>query len=198
MKKNLIILLLLFVTVKVSAQYRLGAKDSARNTFKKEFLLNPLTFFISGFEVGYGRIFNNNRENFRVLLAYYISEGANLYPDNASNLEALKLDMQYLFTRPVQGSLRYYLGGYLTYRSVKLDITGRPASYTAKGSSASFGVLMGARSYASENFFIDLYFGGGPVVPLNSANQNDVDKKFFFPIKRSVIPRAGILLGISF
>jgi len=198
MKNSLIIALLLFFSVKVSAQYSFGAKDSARNTYKKEFLLNPFTFFISGFEVGYGRVFNNNKENFRVLFAYYISEGANLHRDEASNLEAYKIDLQYLFTRPVQGSLRYYLGGFLTYRNIKLDIAGKPTSYVAKGSSANFGVIMGARSYLSENFFFDLYFGGGPTVPLNSANVNDVDQKLFFPVKRAVTPRAGMLLGISF
>lgn len=198
MKNSLIIILLLFFSVKVSAQARFSAKDSARNTFKKEFLLNPFTFFISGFEVGYGRVFNNNKENFRILFAYYISENSNLYPDEASNLEAYKIDLQYLFTRPVQGSLRYYLGGFLTYRNVKLDITGKPTNYVAKGSSASFGVIMGARSYLSENFFMDLYFGGGPTVPLNSSNENDVDRKLFFPVKRAVTPRAGLLFGISF
>lgn len=199
MKKIFFIAVLAAVGIQAAAQQ--GLKDSIKNTYRNEVLLRPLSFFVGGFEVGYGRITKNNKGNFRLLAGYFFSENAITYDgrfDEASNMEGFKVEAQYLGTRPVDGGTRYYAGGYSYFKTISLDIKDNLRSYTANGSALGLGIILGIKSYAVDNFFLDFYLGGGPNISLAHTYEDDVDISVLNPYKRAIVPRAGLTVGLSF
>lgn len=175
-------------------------RDSTLNEYRNEFILNPLSFFVSGFELGYGAIFPDGF-NFRVIGGYYISESAAAYNDKFKNMEGFRVECQYLGLKPVKSSSRYYLGGYANYKQISLEKESSlsPNRFDKLHASAvGFGVLMGIRQYNSGGFFFDFYIGGGPTISVDNTNAEEAHIPIVNPYKRSINPRAGLSIGILF
>lgn len=174
--------------------------DSLRTTYTQEFILNPLPFFVGGFEVGYGAVTPTTLK--RATIGYYFSEEAPSYGSDLTNMEGIRIDLQYLKLKPMDGGMRFFLGGYLNYKAISMDkeiqdvTTSKTVSVS--GSAISVGVLFGMRTFLEENFFIDMYAGGGPTISLNRANEDDVHLPFVNPYKRSINPRLSLSVGIAF
>lgn len=210
MKKALLAFtaLILFCTHSFAQQTE---KDSLSNTYKKEFLLNAASFAVGGFEIGYGQI-KNNRNN-RLFLGYYFSESPDFYGTEEflplateyKNMEGFRAEFQHLFMKPTKSQLRYYGGGYAVFKTIRMDIsktafsssTTTSIDYTANAVSGGFGIIGGVRAYIIDNFFVDIYLGGGVIIPFSSKNIDDVHLDVLNPYKRSINPRAGISLGIA-
>lgn len=212
----LLSIVLLFVTT-LSAQ-RQKIRDSISNTYDREFVINPFSFFVGGFEIGYGKI-TANQMNLRGYLGYYFSENAASYneEDNGttnsngirkefSNMEGVRAEFQFLKIKPVKDDFRFYYGGYAVFKTITMDVestntTGgsiTTINYVAKGSALGAGLLFGMRNYVHENFFFDIYGGGGINISLNRAYEDDVHIPVFNPYKRAVTPRIGCSIGLAF
>lgn len=199
MKKWIMVVILGVVALGVQAQQS-SKRDSALNEYRNEFILNPLPFFVSGFELGYGAIFPDGF-NFRVIGGYYISESASSYSDEFKNMEGFRVECQYLALKPVRSSSRYYLGGYANYKQISLEKESAPNSNRfdkLHASAVGFGVLLGIRQYNSGGFFFDLYLGGGPTISVDNTNAEEAHIPLVNPYKRSINPRAGLSIGILF
>lgn len=216
MKKALLSIIALMLLCQVAeAQQKQAFKDSLRDSYTQEFVINPFSFFVGGFELGYGKIKNNR--NTRGILGYYYSENPDFYDDGYDNsfpsttvkyknMEGFRAEFQYLFMKPTDGGLKYYGGPYGIFKTIKMDITRTSVSsnatvvsdYVARGTSGSVGVIAGVRSFAFDNIFIDLYIGGGITFPFSGSNIDDVHLSVLNPYKRSINPRAGLTLGLAF
>ena len=119
MKKLIFSILALSIVLCAKAQSH--HKDSVRNTYRQEVLLNPFAFFVGGFEMGYGKINAANNRLTRGFAGYYISENAEPYGDDFKNMEGARFEIQHLFIKPTDGRLRYYAGGFLVYKTIKID-----------------------------------------------------------------------------
>ncbi len=218
MKRYLFFAILFTVVFSSFGQQRL--RDSVRNSYKQEFLLNPLPFFVGGFEIGYGQI-NAKQRNHRIFAGYYYSDNPGYYNDEEGNngttnttttvtyrnMEGFRLEGQYLFMRPTDGDIRLYFGPYAIFKTISMDVSRvdkssstvtQTVNYTAKGTSGSFGVLMGLRTYLTDNFFVDYYLGGGITIPFSGSNIDDVHLDVLNPYKRSINPRLGVTIGYAF
>ncbi len=191
-------LFFLFASVSVCAQRQ---KDSILNNSHKEVLLNPFSFFVGGFEMGYGV---TNKENTRIsrgYAGYYFSEDATPYGDDFKNMEGARFEFQRLFTKPIDRTARYYVGGFVVLKTIKIDHKISPTlkNYeTLRGSALSFGLMVGMRNYIIDNFFIDYFIGGGPTLPIGGGNGENINLDVVNPYKRSINPKAGLSLGVSF
>lgn len=200
MKKIIVLLIVALAFTATKAQSYSHRKDSVRNTYHKEVLLNPFSFFVGGFEMGYGVINPANNRITRLFAGYYFTEAADSYGDNFRNMEGGRFELQHLFTKPVDGAMRFYAGGFAVYKTINMEKRiGNTQNYsTVNGSALSFGLIVGARNYVADNFFLDLFIGGGPTIGLNRSNEDDVHLDIVNPYKRSINPRAGFTFGISF
>lgn len=179
--------------------------DSIRNSKTRHFVIHPLSFFVSGFELGYGKTLNKGYEMFKVVAGYYFSDDPWAY-SKGREMEGYRFEFQYLFTKPIDGGIRYYLGGYFTYKSISMGIeedfslNGNPPAIarTAKAAASGLGIMFGTHGYILDNFYVDLYMGGGPTFALNRSGEEDVHLAIANPYKRSINPRFGLSLGISF
>jgi hypothetical protein len=214
MKKVIILVFCLFTVAQLSAQ-RQRLRDSVNNSYRREFLINPLSFLVGGFEVGYTKI-SPERVATRIYAGYYFSENAGSYDGNGSstngtsakykNMEGARFEIQLLKMKPAKSDFLIYYGGYAVYKFINLDVnktttTGSSTTtidYVAKGSALSFGLVIGMRNYVHENIFLDMYAGGGMNISLNHMYEEDVHLPVVNPYKRSINPRAGISVGISF
>ncbi len=199
MKKLIFSILALSIVLCAKAQSH--HKDSVRNTYRQEVLLNPFAFFVGGFEMGYGKINAANNRLTRGFAGYYISENAEPYGDDFKNMEGARFEIQHLFIKPTDGRLRYYAGGFLVYKTIKIDKKVSPTvNYfeTIKGSAVSFGLIVGVRNYVADNFFIDLFIGGGPTIPVGGGDGEYINLDVVNPYKRSINPKAGLTFGIAF
>lgn len=211
MKKIILLFIVLFVsTLAVFSQREKNnelspaeKRDSIYNSKTRHFILQPLPFFVGGFELGYGKMLDNSKNMVRFFAGYYYSEEAGSYVEEARRMEGYRLEVQYLLTRPFNYGEKYYVGGYFTYKAIKMEIgntntspitTYRPVS----GSSSGLGIMVGFKSVIFDNFYFDMYFGGGPTFALNSSNQDDVHIPIVNPYKRSINPRAGLSFGLLF
>lgn len=196
MKKISILAVLLVITLAANAQQ--SHKDTIRNNYTREFMLNPLPFFVGGFEIGYGIV--QEKSNTRVFAGYYFSEEPGSYSSSYTNMEGFRAEIQHLFIKPIDGGMRYYAGGFGTFKTIKMDKNESLPSRTStvNGTAISFGVLIGFRSFVADNFFFDLYLGGGPTIPLNSTFEDEVHIPVVNPYKRSINPKAGLTFGIAF
>lgn len=213
MKRCLLLLAIICISITTFAQQ--SHRDTIRNNFKQEFLLNPFSFFVGGFEVGYGSI-NAKQHNRRLFAGYYYSENPGFYNDESpinnieytyKNMEGFRLEGQYLFMKPTDGGLRFYGGAYAIFKTIKMDITKvdrssstniQTVNYNASATSGSVGIMAGARNYIMDNLFVDLYVGGGITMPFSSNSIDDVHLETLNPYKRSINPRAGITFGLAF
>lgn len=198
MKKSFLFIFILLFAFAANAQQ--SAKDTVRNNYTQEFLLSPLSFFVGGFEIGYGIV--RPKTNTRLLAGYYFSENAVSYGESYNNMEGFRLELQHLFLKPVDGGMRYYAGGYGIYKSISMDKRqfggNNPRTVAVSGSAVSFGIILGVRSFVADNFFFDLYAGGGPTISLNDNNVDDVHIDIVNPYKRGINPRLGLTFGIAF
>ncbi len=199
MKKHYLLFITLLCTLAANAQQ--SKRDSLRNSYTQEFLVSPLSFFVGGFEVGYG--FTTQKTNTKFLAGYYYSENAGSYFDDGitefSNMEGFRVEAQRLFIKPVNGGLRYYAGGYAVYKTIRMDKQVRSNDVQKlTGSALGFGLILGARTFAGDNFFFDLFIGGGPNISLDGSNDDDVHIPIVNPYKRGIVPRAGLTFGIAF
>lgn len=220
MKKFLFFAVLLAITVTAFGQRRQHMRDSIRNTYRQEFLLNPFPFFVGGFEVGYGNI-NAKQRNHRIFAGYYYSDNPGFYNDEEGNngtvsstvdvtyknMEGFRIEGQYLFMRPTDGDIRLYFGPYAIFKTMSIDVSrvdrssptvSQTINYTARGTSGSFGVLLGLRTYLTDNFFVDYYVGGGLTIPFSGSNIDDVHLDVVNPYKKSINPRLGVSVGYAF
>lgn len=174
--------------------------DSVLNSKTNEFVLNPLPFFVSGFEIGYG-IYITETFNFKLVGGYYYSEEAYSYGSGFSNMEGFRAEAQYLMVKPVKRASRYYIGGYLVYKQISL-LKENPANNTIKdklnASAGGIGLILGVRNYLSEGFFLDFNLGGGPTISIDETNAEEAHIPLVNPYKRSINPRAGMSIGILF
>ncbi len=210
MKKGFITILLLLFCFSSSFAQQLK-KDSLSDSYSQEFLLNAASFAVGGFEIGYGSI--SNSRNKRLFLGYYFMENPEFY--NAEefpvttthrNMEGFRAEFQYLFMKPTDAQKRFYGGGYALFKTINMDITKQATAgnttttldYTANATAAGVGVIGGIRVYMIDNFFADLFIGGGIIIPVSSNNIDDVHLDVRNPYKRSINPRAGISFGIAF
>lgn len=196
MKKIYSLLTILCVALSVSAQE--SKQDSTRNSYKQEFLLSPLSFFIGGFELGYGIL--KPKSNTRFMAGYYFSESANSYDNNLSNMEGFRVEVQRLFTKPVNGGRRYYVGGYAVYKTIRMDRDRGTAieNDVVRGTALSFGIILGSRHFVADNFFFDLFIGGGPNISLDKTHDDIVHIPIVNPYKSGINPRGGLTFGIAF
>lgn len=208
---------MVITTVSFSAFSQQSLRDTTRNNYRQEFLLNPFAFFVGGFEVGYGSI-NKKQHLRRVFGGYYFAEDPGFYNDQDNtptinnpevtykNMEGFRLEGQYLFLKPTDGGLRFYGGPFAVFKTINMDISRRVttaqttiiSNYNARASSGILGVIAGARSYVMDNVFVDLYIGGGITVPFSSSNIDDVHLEVLNPYKRSINPRGNITIGLAF
>jgi len=219
MKK--IFLLSVAVLLFSSAFSQKKALDSLRNTYKRGFMINPFSFFVGGFELGYGMMNSRMREA-KIYAGYYFLENPGPYNDrdnnstittnpNATtfkNMEGARFEVQYLFFRPAEDALRYFVGGYATFKTIKMDVSkvnntsGGSSTirtdYTARGSALGVGIVLGIRGYIMDNLFVDIYTGGGINFSLDHRYEDDVNLDVVNPYKKAIIPRGGLSLGIAF
>lgn len=196
--KIILPIILLFVVVSSNAQLR--QKDSVLNSYHKEVLLNPFSFLVGGFEMGYGVTNDAKKRITRFFAGYYISENAESYGDDFKNMEGARFEVQHLFTKPIDRSVRYYVGAFAVYKTIKIEHKVGPANSryeTLRGGAFSFGLMVGMRNYVTDNFFIDYFIGGGPTIPIGGDGEH-INLDVVNPYKRSINPRAGLTLGLSF
>ena len=163
--------------------------------------------------MGYG-VFDSKMRLARLYAGYYFQENPVAYDDddfgspsvNYRNMEGVRLEAQYLFFKPTNAGLRFFMGGYANYKTISMDITPTSSNgsslltsnYTAKGSSLRLGILLGLRSYLIDNFFFDLYAGGGVNFSLNQQYEEDVNLDIVNPYKKAIGPKGGFSLGVAF
>ncbi|MDL5049500.1 hypothetical protein QQ054_26130 [Oscillatoria amoena NRMC-F 0135] len=214
MKKIFLPLLLLCIIQTASAQ-KTRTADSLRNSYKREFLLSPLSFFVGGFEVGYGMI-NSKGRNLRFIGGYYFSENPGAYNEDEpltstptytrKNMEGARLEVQYLLMKPSTNGMRFYGGPYGVVKTISMDVsrtingssTVTTLNYKARATAVSAGIILGMRQYVMDNIFFDAYIGGGVNIPVSSEKIDDVHLDVVNPYKRSINPRAGITFGYAF
>lgn len=217
MKRYIFFAILFTIVFSSFGQQRL--RDSVRNSYRQEFLLNPFSFFVGGFEVGYGNI-SAKQHNRRIFAGYYYSENPGFYNDGDGssstinntnvtykNMEGFRLEGQYLFMKPTDGDIRLYFGPYAIFKTISMDVSKvdrssstvtQTLNYKARGTSGSIGVMLGLRTYIMDNFFVDYYIGGGITIPFSGYNIDDVHLDVLNPYKRSVNPRLGATIGYAF
>lgn len=188
-------------------------RDSLLNTYKKEFYVSLANFAVGGFELGYGTIKGNRGA--KLFLGYYSSSTPDFYDrdgdsrapnaTNYENMEGFRAEGQLVYTKAVTNRRRIYGGGYGLFKTISMDVikpnlgvNGEGIKYTANGTSAGAGIIGGVKYYVFDNFFMDLYFGGGFIVPISGSNIDDVHLDIRNPYKRSVNPRGGITFGLAF
>lgn len=213
MKKIFLPLLLLCIIQTAFAQKGRTA-DSLRNTYNREFLLNPLPFFVGGFEIGYGMI-NTKSRSLRFIGGYYFSENPGAYNDEEplsssptyvrKNMEGARLEVQYLLMKPTTSGMRFYGGPYGVLKTISMDVsrtingssTVTTLNYKARATAISAGIVLGMRQYVMDNIFFDAYIGGGINIPVSSEKIDDVHLDVVNPYKRSINPRAGLTFGYA-
>lgn len=213
MKKHFLAIIVLLVACQlVNGQYRKQKdKDSANNTYNQAFLINPLNFFVGGFEIGYEKI--KNTKSYKLFGGYYFLDNPSFYEDpdpvisdKYANLEGFRLEFQYLHIKPVKNDFRYYGGAYAVAKGMSMDVSRTAAGssstvttdYTARAFSGSLGVIAGVRTYIYENIFMDAFIGGGITFPFSGSFIDDIHIDVVNPFKRSINPRAGFSVGIAF
>jgi hypothetical protein len=214
MKKIFLPLLLLFAMQTAFAQKGRTA-DSLRNTYNREFLLNPFSFFVGGFEMGYGMI-NSKNHAVRFFGGYYFSENPSSYNEEEpfgvtptytrKNMEGARFEFQYLLLKPASSGMRFYGGPYGVVKTISMDVsrtingssTVTTLNYKARATAVSAGILLGMRQYVMDNIFFDAYIGGGINIPVSSEKIDDVHLDVVNPYKRSINPRAGLTFGYAF
>lgn len=201
--KKITVLLIISICSVSWANAQSKKQDSIRTKYTQEFILNPLPFFVGGFEVGYGTVTPKSLKRFTI--GYYFSEPAPSYGGEFSNMEGIRIDLQYLHLKPMDGGMRFYFGGYFNYKAISMDkedgivvTTGDPKIEKVSGSAIGVGFMIGMRTFLEDNFFVDMYAGGGPTISLNRAHEEDVHISIVNPYRRSINPRIGLSVGIAF
>jgi hypothetical protein len=220
MKKIFLLTFCLFFVGQAFSQ-RQRQRDSINNNYRREFMINPLSFFVGGFELGYTKI-SPDRIGTRLYAGYYFSENAGSYGDNNNtssssssstavsanykNMEGARLELQVFKMQPSKSDFLLYYGGYAVYKFINLDVSKTSniggatttVDYKAKGAALGLGLILGMRNYVHDNIFLDIYAGGGLNLSLNHMYEDDVNISLVNPYKRSINPRAGISVGVSF
>ncbi|MCO6494242.1 MAG: DUF3575 domain-containing protein [Bacteroidetes bacterium] len=178
---------------------------------KQELIFYPLTFFISGFELG--TEFETRKNNtLRVSAGYFMSYTANTYNQfgnfNAEydNMEGFRSEVQYRFySRDFSAPDNFFIGIYGVYKNISLSGLEESSDYnngilvytpvTYKADAFSLGTVLGYRTRFYDIFSMDFFFGGG-ITPTNIGN-TDETHLFVFPFKKSINMRLGLTLGIK-
>jgi len=185
----------------------------------RHFMLNPLSFTISGFEIGYGKCDEKNNY-YRFYGGYYFSEEAGIYNDNDDgngfgqpiptvkykDMEQFRFEFQYAKMFSTVSTLQYYYGFYGIIKSLSAQVTRTSvnssviltSNYKARAFAASPGLILGVRQYFKQHVFVDIFGGGGITIPLDGTNVDDIHRGTILPYKRSINPRLGLSVGITF
>jgi hypothetical protein len=181
---------------------------------KTEFIIHPLSFIVSGFEVGV-EIPAGEKRAFRGSAGYFLSNTANAYNDMGNSwnsttrrefetMEGFRADVQYRFySRPLQSVDNFYFAVFGVFKTATLTGTeinsigpiNTIEPKTWNSSAISAGILMGYKIWVHEMFSFDFNLGGG-ITPTEINDADVVHINQVNPYRKSINVRAGATFGI--
>lgn len=189
--------------------------DAVEKEKKTEFVIHPLSFIVSGFELGV-ELPVAEKKAFRGSLGYFLSNTANAYNDMGNSwnsdvsrtfetMEGFRADAQYRFySRPYQAKDNFYFAVFGVFKTatltgierVQLPMGGTSNEPKTWNSSAlSLGILMGYKIWVHEMFSFDFNLGGG-ITPTEIKDADIVHINQVNPYRKSINVRAGATFGI--
>lgn len=177
---------------------------------KQELVFYPLSFVMSGFELG-TEILTKPNNTFRISAGYFMSNSANSYNTFSesfyyNSMEGFRSELQYRFySRDFSAPDNFFLGIYGVYKHITLkgeqetynNMTGvyttTPINHISDA--VSMGTVLGYRTRFYDIFSMDFFFGGG-ITPTNIGNASEAHT-FMLPFRKSINLRAGLTLGIK-
>ena len=179
-----------------------------------ELVVFPLSFVISGFELGIesNSFMRKNNQTFRFSAGYFYSHKASLYNDRNwsyesefSEMESFRGEIQYrIYTRNFASPDNIFFGASAVYKTIAMDKVDYDrdswpntmiSNTTINSSSLSLGILMGYRTRIYDIISMDFFFGGG-FTPTNIGDYEEAHIDHLNPFRKSINLRAGITVGI--
>lgn len=179
-----------------------------------ELVVFPLSFVISGFELGIesNSFMRKNNQTFRFSAGYFYSHKASLYNDwnwlyesEFSEMESFRGEIQYrIYTRNFASPDNIFFGASAVYKTIAMDKVDYDrdswpntmiSNTTINSSSLSLGILMGYRTRIYDIISMDFFFGGG-FTPTNIGDYEEAHIDHLNPFRKSINLRAGITVGI--
>jgi hypothetical protein len=213
MKRLLFILLFFSFGTSVMAQnyYDSGSKEKKinmnkeLNEYPKENILSiePITFFIGGFVMGYER-FLSPTTSFKVKSGYFYREDPAAYSGDFNYFEGFNLKFSYKkyinHVRENEGNL--YISPFALYKQIELEENNqglRPVPVTKEASAAAIGIMVGTSLVLDDTpFFIDIAIGGGMYFPTGNGSHDVAHILFVNHYKKGVGPQLDFAFGYSF
>ncbi|MCK9480197.1 MAG: DUF3575 domain-containing protein [Bacteroidia bacterium] len=179
---------------------------------KQELVFYPLSFFISGMEMG-TEFETRTNNSLKISAGYFMSYSGNSYNyfGNSNNvdfssMEAFRTEAQYRFySRSFSAPDNFFVGIYGVYKNITLKgdkteydgLSGITKYTPVKYASDAFsiGTVLGYRTRFYDIFSMDFYFGGG-ITPTNIGDAAE-SHSFFLPFKKSNNLKLGMTLGIK-
>lgn len=181
-----------------------------KSPYKKMVHFNPLALTIGGFEIGYETA-TTHKESFIFSLGYYLSEEAGFLDlkDDYSNMNGLRIEMQYRFYRKYNNYIRnVYLSPFLNFKTQKADFNQTTyisspyqqvvTTTTRSATTVGVGYMLGTRKSIFENIYLDAGIGGGVFIPVSGEHHKELNIGLFSPFQKGVQFKAnfGILIAL--
>lgn len=198
-----VLIILAFNVVSLNAQREISAVTRS-NPYDKMIHFNPLPLLIGGFEMGFEKA-TTHKESIYTQLCYYTSKDAGLYDlksGNYSNLNGVKIDLQYRFYRKTNNYVKnVWIAPFLNFKTISLHYEEEQITYgniypytttrtkineNRMATTLSFGYMMGMRKYIFENIYVDYSLGGGIYIPVAGDNHGQLNIPFIAPYQRGV------------
>ncbi|KAB1064464.1 hypothetical protein [Salibacter halophilus] len=211
MKKLFFTLLLISLGSSVIAQNYYDSNDKKKvnsekplNEFPRENIMSiePVSFFIGGFVMGYER-FLTNTSSLKFRAGYYYREDAGIY-NGYNYFEGfnLKVNFKKYINDVHENESTIYISPYALYKQITLEENNMgqlAVPVTREASTASVGVMVGTIIGISETpFFIDVALGGGMFFPIASGSHDEAHLGFVNHYKKGVGPQLDFAFGYSF
>ena len=207
MKKLLFLLFFFVLGSTLTAQNYYDSNDEKKvnsnkqvNQYPGESIMSiePITFFVGGFVVGYER-FLTNTTALKFRAGYYYREDA----DNYDYFEGfnLKVNFKKYISDVHENESTIYISPYALYKQIELkeDNQNLAVPITHEASTASVGVMVGTIIGISDTpFYIDVALGGGMYFPIGTGSHNEVHLDFVNHYKKGVGPQLDFAFGYSF
>jgi hypothetical protein len=204
MKKNHLLLLVVFLSSGLFAN-NLETNNILKSTMQSdektqgEFVIFPLSFFVSGLEFGYEHPIKHKR-TLRLSAGYFYLDKPSFYSSRLRNMEGIRTEFQYRFYgEGFNAKNNYFIAPFGVFRTIKMDYTPHGSTRVRGVSSQSViaGFVIGYRYRIIDFISLEVHAGGG-ITPTSIGDYDIVHLDMVNPYRKSINAKAGFTFGIRF
>lgn len=192
-----------FFSVNLFAQKEITAVTRS-NPYHKMIHILPLPLFVGGLEMAFEKP-TSNKESFLVQVGYYSSQSANplnIKEDGYSNMNGLKVEMQYRFYRKSNNYKKnFWISPFINFKTLSAEfestttfnsgpplynITYLETKENRAASTLSFGYMLGLRRAMFDNVYFDMSFGGAMFIPVAGDNHEELHIPVMNPYMKGI------------